>query len=207
MWVAERTPAQQPPFAQHAGERVDHAHLQRLGRRKPGQESGEARGEHRLAGAGRADHEQMMPAGRRDFERALGALLALDVAQIGIDRFGRFEFRHGRSQHLRALEVIDQRDQALRRQHMQPFDPGGLASLRRGTDQRPPARMRADRRRQHAGDGRDPPIQPQLADHGIAGELLDRQRAHGGEQRDRDRQVEMAAFLLHIGRGEVHRDA
>ncbi len=39
--------------------------------------------QHRFAGARRPAHQQIMAARRRDFERALGAFLALDVAQVG----------------------------------------------------------------------------------------------------------------------------
>ena len=49
----------------------------------------------------------MMPAGGGDFERALGAFLALDVAQV--QRLARHvgDLRFGPRQHLRALEVVD----------------------------------------------------------------------------------------------------
>src|SRR4029077_4139741 len=62
--------------------------------------------QHRLAGAGRADHEKVVPAGRSDFEGALGAFLALDVGEIeqGSCRFQDFRLRP--RQHLRALEMI-----------------------------------------------------------------------------------------------------
>ena len=42
----------------------------------------EPRREHRLAGAGRPDHEQVVAAGGGDFERPLGAFLALDVGEV-----------------------------------------------------------------------------------------------------------------------------
>ena len=40
--------------------------------------------QHRLAGARRADQQQIVAAGGGDLERALGGLLALDVGQLGI---------------------------------------------------------------------------------------------------------------------------
>ncbi len=52
-----------------------------------------------------------MPAGRGNLERALGAFLTLDVAQIeqGCLRF--MNLRRGSRQHLRALEMIGDLDQ------------------------------------------------------------------------------------------------
>jgi hypothetical protein len=54
----------------------------RFGRLQRRQDAGKPRGEHRFAGAGRADHEKVVSAGRSDFERALGAFLTLDVGEI-----------------------------------------------------------------------------------------------------------------------------
>ena len=50
-----------------------------VGRR---QDPGQPPREHRLAGAGRADHEQVVAARRRDLERALGVRLAADVGEV-----------------------------------------------------------------------------------------------------------------------------
>ena len=41
-------------------------------------------GEHRLAGAGRADHQDVVPAGGGDGQRPLGELLAADVGEIHV---------------------------------------------------------------------------------------------------------------------------
>ena len=40
-------------------------------------------GEHRLAAAWRADHEDVVAAGRRDLERTLHVLLAAHVGEVG----------------------------------------------------------------------------------------------------------------------------
>ena len=47
------------------------------------QDAGEPFRQHGLAGAGRADHQYVMGAGGRDFQRALGHGLAANVAEIG----------------------------------------------------------------------------------------------------------------------------
>jgi hypothetical protein len=56
--VAERPLARQPAAAQAAGDRLDHAQLEGLGRFERRQNSGKARRQHRLAGSRRPDHQQ-----------------------------------------------------------------------------------------------------------------------------------------------------
>ena len=82
MRAAERAAVGERAAFDHAGDRRDHRHFEQLGRRERRQDRRQPRRQHRLAGAGRADHQQVMPAGGGDLERALGALLALDVLEI-----------------------------------------------------------------------------------------------------------------------------
>ena len=70
--------------AEAAVERVDGRRFQRLVIVHRRQQAGKAHGEHRLAGAGRADHEQAVAAGRGDFQRALDLGLPLHVRQVGV---------------------------------------------------------------------------------------------------------------------------
>ena len=79
---AERPPVGQRAVLDLARDRGDHRHFEQLGGRQRRQDGRQPRGQHRLAGAGRADHQQVVAAGGGDFERALGALLALDVGEI-----------------------------------------------------------------------------------------------------------------------------
>ena len=80
-------------------------------RRERRQDRGQPLRQHRLARAGRPDHQQIVPAGRRDFERALGRLLALDVAQVGHGLDAWVRRRQRAPQRLQSLEVIDQLQQ------------------------------------------------------------------------------------------------
>ena len=79
---AERPPVGQRAAFDLAGDRGDHGDFEHFGRRERRQDRGQPRRQHRFAGAGRADHQQIVAAGRGDFERALGAFLALDVGEI-----------------------------------------------------------------------------------------------------------------------------
>ena len=130
----------EPAVAQLARHRMDHADLERLARVERRQQARQPRRQHRLARAGRADHQQIVAAGRRDFERALGRLLALDVLRSRAWRAPSGNWRLGRRQHLAALEMIDQRDQRRRRQHLEPARPGRLAAAGRRADQPAPGR-------------------------------------------------------------------
>ena len=56
-----------------------------------------------------------MAAGRRDFEGALGAFLALDVLEIDAVTFDLTDFRLRTGEHLRAAKVVGQLDQRSRR--------------------------------------------------------------------------------------------
>ena len=58
--------------------------LDRLLQRHRRNDRGDAFREHRLAGTGRADHEDVVPAGDRDFDRALDMALAFDVGEIDV---------------------------------------------------------------------------------------------------------------------------
>ena len=205
--VAERPLAQQPAVRELAGDRVDHGNLERLGRGERRQDAGQALGEHGLAGAGRADHQQVVTAGRGHLERPLGGLLALDVLEVeGRDR-DLGQRRLGRGQHLGALEMVDQGEQGVRRQDLDAARPGRLAALGRRADQPALAGVGVDRRRQHPGHRADPPVQRQLAQGRVAADLVGGQDPHGDQQAERDRQVEVAAFLEQVGGRQVHGDA
>ena len=153
-----------------------------------------------------------MTTGGGDFERALGHFLPLDVAQVrqraGVRRF----HRQGFAEHLRALEMIYQRNDRARREnaagiglvHPRPgrFRPAGL-----GADQPATARIGGHRRRQSARDRIDLTVERQLADDDEFVEVVLRHDAHDNEQPERDGQIIMTAFLGHVGRGEIDRDA
>ena len=96
VWCGERngrwcrSPA---PGPQGSGDAVDFGGFDGLFKGERRQDAGEALGEHRLAGTGRADHQDVVDAGGGDFERAFGHGLAAHVAEvrrrIGCMRSGR----------------------------------------------------------------------------------------------------------------------
>ena len=70
-----------------------------------------------------------------------------------------------------------------------------------------PGGRRRDRRRQHAGNRVYPPIEAELAQHRVFGQVVGSEHAHRCQDSQCYRQIEMAAFLCEIGRRQVDGDA
>ena len=149
-----------------------------------------------------------MAAGRRDFERPLGAFLALDVGEIERHGFGFEDFGLLPRQHLRAFEMIGELNE---RGGGDDFDfrarPSGFKSAARRTDQAFAAGIGADRRRQHAGDRRDGAVEAKLAQNGKSRQRVVRDGSDRYHEPERNRQVVVVAFLRKVGRREVDGDA
>ncbi len=148
-----------------------------------------------------------MAAGSRDFERAFGAFLALDIDKVrqigGRCAHGRLRARHD----LRAAEMVGKRDQAA---GGQDIDAGACPGRFRATlcraDQPLSDCVGADGCRKRTGDGCKRSIEVQLADHHIIGQHIPGYGTERCHQSDGDREVEMAAFLGQVRRGEIDRD-
>ena len=102
---------------------------------RSGSKPGQPRRQHRLAGARRADQQQVMAAGGGDLHGAAGGFHALHVGQVGAAAGLRHTGGIRRSQHLGAAEMVDQRQQVGRRQDLDAAGPGGLAALAGRADQ------------------------------------------------------------------------
>jgi hypothetical protein len=96
------------------------------------QQADEPLREHRLAGARRADQEDVMPARRRDLQRVPGVVLPDDVGEIGWLGSGAVGDRTGRAQAATALQEGQYLGQALRTVHVDALDHGGLRQRRVG---------------------------------------------------------------------------
>ena len=203
MRIAEGPAAQQATLLQRAGDRVDHRNLQRLRRGQGRQEARQSGGQHGLSGARRADHQKVVAAGRCDLQGAFGGLLPLDVHQVRPARAERLGGRLRRTQHLRALEVIDEAQQRLGRQEVDPLCPGRLATLAGRADQALVQSRGVDGCRQHTGRLGDAAVQRQLAQSHVVGDLAGRQHLHGRQKAECDRQVEVAALLQQVGGREI----
>src|SRR5216683_6459888 len=83
MWCAERSrPVERPSRQQVSKQASELRHLEGLAQVQGRQDPGEAASQHRLARAGRAAQQEVMPAGGGDLDRATRLLLAVDFREV-----------------------------------------------------------------------------------------------------------------------------
>ena len=187
-------------------QRMDHRGLERLGRGQRRQDTGDARGEHRLARPRRPDKDRVVPPRRRDLERALGAFLSLDVQQVARRRRARDIAGAGGADGLGAREMADRGREAGGGDDVRGIDPCGLRPGRLGAQERPAFRRGRHRRGQGARDRHQRAGQRQLSEGDGAGGIVGRDDVERRKQRQRDGQVEMRSLLRQVGGREVDRD-
>ena len=207
---AERPAVGQRAVLDLAGDRGDHRDFEQLGRRQRRQDRRQPRRQHRLAGAGRADHQQIVAAGGGDLERALGALLALDVGEVerralAASRGCRASAAISTCVPLKWLASWISDDGAM-------ISISGLAQAASGPQAagqiRPSPRALAPiAAGSTPATARDRAVEAELAQHREARQRVVRHRADRRHQAERDRQVVMAAFLRQVGGREIDGDA
>jgi hypothetical protein len=153
-----------------------------------GQQSAQAPGEHGLAGARRADQQQVVAAGGGDLERAAGERLAADVAQV-LDRGGWCRAgRAGRVQPALAAEERVDLAEGGRPADPQAWDQRRLRQVGRGHHQQAGAAVAGgDGGGEHPTHRADVATQAELADRP---QVLDGRLRHHpgrGQQPDADR--------------------
>ena len=207
---AEGAPGDESAAAVEARDRVHARDRDRLVVAERRQEGGQPPRDHRLAGAGRAVHEQVVAAGRDDLQRGDERVVAAHVAQVGVlaGVLGtRIGLRDGRGFAVAAGDL----DRFLQRrdaEHLERGDERGLACSRHR--QQEPAETVA---RGALGDGQGPARRPQfarereLALHRAAVQRLDRELPARRQHGHGDRQVEAWSGLAQVGGREVDGDA
>ena len=177
-----------------------------IGGRMPGRRDGE----HRLARARRPDHDQAVPAGCRDLERALRVRLSLHVLHVGVDGCRSLRRRASRArERLVAGEVRADLQQGARGIDRAP--PSTSAASARVLA--PAARRRAARAAAPSAIasapriGRSSPVSASSPANSNAVEPLGGQLPRRGEDAERDRQVEAARFLGQVRGREIDGDA
>jgi hypothetical protein len=176
-----------------------------------GQKPRQAFGQHGLAGTRRAEHHQVMPAGRRHHQRLDRVGVAHDVCQIadGLgrgrrrelpDRFHRVRFEIG--------PVADQR--IPQRHHRHDLDVGHehrLVFVAARHDEAPEARgTGGDHGREETLHRPHPAIETQLPQMHHGGDRVDRDATLGRQDGDRDGQIVGGALLRQGSRREVDDD-
>ncbi len=148
-----------------------------------------------------------MRAGGGDLKRAAAGVQAAYVAEVEI--FGaRIELAGRRGgEELFAAELVDESEQVRGGEHCRDLRPAGLRALGFGADEAEVARGCGDGGGQDTGDLVNAAVEGEFAEGCEFRQLLAGQNVHGGEDGQGNGQVEMAAFLLHIGGGEVDQHA
>ncbi len=190
---------------EHSGDGVDLGGLERFFKGERSEDRGQALGEHGFAGAGRADHEDVVAAGGGDFESALGGLLAAHIFEVdgevlqlaeklfGLDAEG-LALNLANDGGVEQIDDIEQRGDGI---DVDAFDDGGFGGVGGGKDEVGDVLLaREDGDGQHAGDGAHAAVESQLADEQEAIDVVDAQRAVGAEDSDGDGKVESGAFFL-----------
>src|SRR5688500_10771262 len=203
---SERSDRQEGPLrVDEAGDAVDDARVYRL-LLVQGREDGlEGVREERLPGPWRTDHQQVVPARRRDLECALRRLLPDDVGEIhlpaGCSR-GLWRDR-GRASRV-TLEMVDGTSQRRDPDRLSPTGRGFRGV--RGRDERrdDASTCGATHTGQHATHAADRSIERELPDAELGD--VDRELTARAEDAERDREVESRAFLTALRGREVHRD-
>ena len=203
---AERPGAGELPLGDQSGHRMDHGGLQQLGRRERRQQARQAGGHHRLAGAGRADEQQVVAPGRGDLQRPLGVLLALHVPQVGDPLALGHPPGDRRRQDLGPAEMVHEADQRGRGQDAGVPGPGGLSAAGLRADEPQAEGARRHRRRQGAGRRDDASIEGELPHRRPVGQRVGGHHPHGRHHRQGDGQVVVAAFFGQVGGRQVADD-
>ncbi len=193
---AERPARDQRPLRrEHARDRVDAHHLERLPRLERRQDRRQPPAEHRLPRARRTGKQQVVAAGSRELERTPRALLAAHVGEIGLIRLRLLVGRLCGWRPQFAAEVGDRLGEVA---HRHCLDAAQLRLAGRlGGAQNPlePGTPRALGDGERAAHGPDPAVEGQLADRRVLGEPLDRKLPGRRQHRQRDREVEARSFL------------
>ncbi len=206
--LERRTADQRVPRGQQAGHRVHGGDLEGLLDRQRRQQPGEPLGEHRLARAGRAEQEQVVPSGGGDLDGGAPGRLPGDVGEVGQRRgvVGRLGHRV-----VGDRLAAQQGEQLAQRGDPDGVDAGQQAGLGevgpRHDDPLHPGPGRDQDGRQHPADRADLTVEAELAEQHDAVERRRRQHPGRGEHGRRQGQVEAAAALGQRRRRQPEGDA
>jgi hypothetical protein len=207
---SERPARHQTLRWEEPGHAPDPTHLDRLTDGKRRQHRRQTAREECLAGAGRADEQQVVATGGGDLERPLRVRLSAHVGDVdlvghhlgqespGIGAHGRD--RGFRVQERRRFGKGAHRVDAERLEHRRLR---GVAGREEAAVEPGPAR--AERHREYPAHGMDRPVEGELSHHEETREPLRLDGTRRGQETERDWEVEADAFLSHVRRREIDR--
>jgi hypothetical protein len=188
---------------EHAGYGVNLGGFQRFVEGERRENRRQPLGKHGFSGAGRADHENVMAAGRGNFESALGGLLAAHIFEVDGKMLQLAEQRLSRHTHRLALDLADHsRVQQIEHveQRRDGIDIHALHHRRLGRVGRRHKQVgntflaRQDGDGQHAGNGANTAVKAELTYQQkaakVAAHVINAQRAVCAENTDGNWKVE-----------------
>ena len=188
-------------------DRVDARDLERLVLLERRENPGQAARKHRLADAGRAAEQHVVPPRRRELERTAGAFLAANVGEVerpstrlavADDELGRLELTAQIRHCIGEVADANRLDAGQRRLR------AGVV----GADETlEPCAPRAFGHGDDAADAAEAPVERELTARRVFLKPSTRNLMCRGEDGECDRQVEPRTFLLQLGRRKVHGDA
>ncbi len=212
MWRAIR------PGADQSRRRIQHSrnamYLRRLQRLFEGQRRQDRRNslrQHCFARSRRPDHQDVVSARARDFQRTFGRHLPTHIFEVdrkvlhALEDLLRIEFH--RHDAVSGIEQVDDLHHRLDRQHIDAADYGRFVCVRLRHDQVlhlfGPCRHRDRQRPTHRSHA---PIERQLANQHVLRHVRLRQPAVCANDAERHREIESRSFLLQVGGGKINRD-
>jgi nickel/cobalt transporter (NicO) family protein len=192
-----------------AGGGLDGEDFEKFVERGLGHDGGDAAGDHAFAGAGAADHQEIMPAGDGDFDGAAEAVLAFDFGEVdgvlglrraakgaggGVEAGDEFFAGEKTGGFVKRGDGVD--GDAL--------DEGGFLGGGGGEEDAGLAELAGEEREgEAAGDGAGAAGEAQLAGDEVGVEFGGRELAGGGENGEGDGEIEERAGLAEVAGGEV----
>ena len=196
---------------EHSGHAVDLRGLERFLERERRQDGRNALGQHGLAGAGRADHQNVVAAGAGDFEGALGGLLSAHVFEVDGEMLGFVQQaslidRNGRDA-VPGVHEMNHVEQRLDRIDVTPLTMAASLAFGSGTTMREIFRPRASMAMGRAPrTPRIPPSSESSPDEEAIGDFLFVKAAICAENAERHGQIESGAFFFDVRGSQVNDD-
>ena len=203
---AKGPPVDQPARAEPR-RAVDLRDLERLLERERRQDRRQATGQHRLAGAGRADHQQVVAARRGDLQRALRVGVPAHVAELEVG-WRRAEVPARRAAGGSGAHSPRSRSTIRLRSgtgsHLQARHQRRLLGVLLGDDQVLVAGpLGSHREGERPADRAQPAAERQLPAHRVRDQPLVGHLGRRGQQPHRDREVEARSVLVHVRGREI----
>lgn len=194
---------------QMSGDGMNLGRFERFAERHVRQDGREPAREHRLTRTRRADHDDIVPACRGDFEGALRHLLPLHIGEVdGIMERGGEDLVNVDRERRDRVAIFEELHSFLQRRHGIDIEPGRdcrLARILNGDDD--PLFLLAQcahRNRQDTMDRLQLSIEREFADENVIREIFAQDLPGRGENADRHRQVESRSLFLDVRGREVN---